>query len=116
MFGSIIHPEREPDEALTALDAEIARIQEEKVSEEEVARAVKQAKALFAYGSESITNQAFWMGYTEMFANYEWFENYLDNLAAVTPDDVQRVAKKYFQKKYRVVGTYLPVNEEKPNE
>ncbi len=112
----VIHPEREPDEALAALDAEIARVQEEKVSVEEVARAVKQAKALFAYGSESITNQAFWMGYTEMFADYEWFENYLDNLAAVTPDDVQRVAKKYFQNKSRVVGTYLPVNEENTNE
>jgi predicted Zn-dependent peptidase len=51
-----------------------------------------------------------------MFADYEWFENYLDNLAAVTPEDVQRVAKKYFQKKARVVGTYLPVNEENINE
>ncbi|MBT3321166.1 MAG: insulinase family protein [Anaerolineae bacterium] len=112
----VIHPEREPDEALAALDTEILRIQEEKVSEKEVARAVKQAKALFAYGSESITNQAFWMGYTEIFANYEWFETYIDNLAAVSPDDVQRVAKKYFQKKSRVVGTYLPVNEENSND
>jgi zinc protease len=112
----VIHPEKTPAEALAALDAEIARVQDEKISEEEVTRAVKQAKALFAYGSESITNQGFWMGYTEMFADYEWFENYLDNLAAVTPEDVQRVAKKYFQKKARVVGTYLPVNEENINE
>ena len=112
----VIHPERTPEEALTALDAEIERIQNEKVSVEEVARAVKQAKALFAYGSESITNQGFWMGYTEIFADYDWFLTYLDKLAAVTPDDVQRVAQKYLRKKARVVGTYLPVNEENSNE
>ena len=112
----VIPPERTPEEALTALDAEILRVQEEKVSEAEVSRAVKQARALFAYGSESITNQAFWMGYTEMFADYDWFLTYLDKLAAVTPEDVQRVAQKYLQKKSRVVGTYLPVNEEMPNE
>ena len=112
----LIHPERTPEEALAALDTEILHVQEEKVSAEEVARAVKQAKALFAYGSESVTNQAFWMGYAEIFADYDWFLTYLDKLAAVTPDDVQRVAKKYFQKKARVVGIYLPVNEEISNE
>ena len=112
----VIHPERTPEEALAALDAELLRVQEEKVSDAEVARAVKQAKALFAYGSESVTNQAFWMGYAEMFADYDWFLAYLDKLAAVTPDDVQRVARKYFQKKARIVGTYLPVNEEVSNE
>jgi len=108
----VIHPQRTPQEALAALDAEIARVQEEKVSAEEVARAVKQARALFAYGSESITNQGFWMGYAEIFADYDWFLTYLDRLAAVTPEDVQRVAQKYLQKKSRVVGTYLPVAQE----
>ena len=112
----VIHPERTPEEALAALDAELLRVQDEKVSVEEVARAVKQAKALFAYGSESVSNQAFWMGYAEMFADYDWFLTYLDKLAAVTPDDVQRVAQKYFQKKARIVGTYLPVKEEASNE
>jgi len=112
----VLHPERTPEEALAALDAEILRVQEEKVSEEEVARAVKQAKALFAYGSESIANQAFWMGYAEIFADYDWFLTYLDKLAAVTPADVQRVAQKYFVKKARIVGTYLPVNEEASDE
>ncbi len=108
----VIHPKRTPQEALAALDAEILRVQEEKVSTEEVTRAVKQARALFAYGSESITNQAFWMGYAEMFADYDWFLNYLDRLAAVTPEDVQRVAQKYFRKKARIVGTYLPLTQE----
>lgn len=104
-----VHPKRQPEEALAALDKEIQRVREEKVSKEEIKRAIKQARALFAYGSENITNQGFWMGYAEMFANYEWFETYLDRLAAVTVKDVQRVANEYFKSKSRVVGTYVPL-------
>ena len=105
-----VHPERKPDEVILALDEEIERVQQEPPSVEAVARAVKQARALFAYGSESITNQGFWMGFSEMFASYEWFNAYLERLAAVTPDDVQRIAQTYLVPRNRVVGTYVPMN------
>jgi zinc protease len=115
-FTITVHPRREPQEALAALDAEIVRVQSERISEAEIARAIKQARALFAYGSESITNQAFWMGYSEMFADYNWFLAYLEKLSAVTPADVERVAREYFRSQSRVVGTYLPTgNEEGTN-
>jgi zinc protease len=65
---------------------------------------------LFAYGSENISNQGFWLGYSEMFATYEWFQTYLEKLAKVTVKDVQRVANEYFQNKTRVVGTYIPLD------
>jgi zinc protease len=105
-----IHPKRKPEEALAVLDKEIKRVQGTKVSKEEIARAIKQAKAIFAYGSENITNQAFWMGYAEMFANYDWFQTYLARLAKVTAKDIQRVANEYFKPQSRVVGTYIPLN------
>ncbi|HXF86506.1 MAG TPA: pitrilysin family protein [Anaerolineales bacterium] len=105
-----IHPKRTPEEALAALDREIERVKQEKVSKEEIQRAVKQARALFAYGSENITNQAFWLGYSEMFASYDWFLTYLDKLAAVTAKDIQRVANEYFKPQHRVVGTYIPLD------
>ena len=103
-----IHPKRKPEEALAALDKEIQRVHEEKVSKEEIARAIKQARAIFAYGSENISNQGFWLGYAEMFARYEWFQTYLEKLAKVTVKDVQRVANEFFQNKSRVVGIYVP--------
>jgi zinc protease len=103
-----IHPKRKPDEALAALDVELQRVQDELVSKEEVARAIKQARANFAYGMENITNQAFWLGYSEMFSDYDWFLAYLDKLAAVKPKDVQRVARAYLRPQNRVIGTYLP--------
>jgi zinc protease len=105
-----IHPKRKPEEALAALDREIQRVRQEKVTREEIRRAIKQARAIFAYGSENITNQAFWLGYAEMFADYNWFETYLDRLAAVTVKDVQRVANEYFRPQSRVVGTYVPLD------
>jgi zinc protease len=78
------------------------------VSDAELAKAVKQARALFAYDTESVTRQACWIGYTEIFSNYAWFNNYLDRLAAVTPEDVQRVAQKYLVKTNRTVGVFTP--------
>ena len=110
-FTLTVHPERTPAEVLTALDAEIERIQTGRVSRQEIARAVKQARAIFAYGSENITNQAFWLGFAEMFADYGWFLNYMDNLERVTPRDVQRVAREYLRPQSRIVGTFLPTGE-----
>ena len=83
------------EEALLAYDKEILKIQQENPSEDEIQRAIKQARAIFAYGTENITHQAAWLGFTEMFANYQWFVEYLDNLAKVTPDDVMRIAQKW---------------------
>ena len=47
-----------------------------------------------------------------MFDSYTWFKTYLDRLAAVTPEDVQRVAQQYLRRKQRVVGVYRPHDEE----
>ena len=107
-----MHPSRKAEEAIQAMDEQIARIKAEPPPLPEVERAVKQARALFAYGSESVTNQAFWLGFAEMFDSYTWFKTYLDRLAAVTPEDVQRVAQQYLRRKQRVVGVYRPHDEE----
>jgi zinc protease len=102
------HPNRKPEEAIAVLDEEIQKLQDVLISKGEITRAVKQARAVFAYGSENITHQAFWMGHVEMFSSYDWFRTYLDNLAKVTPKDVQRVAREYLQPKSRVIGIYIP--------
>ena len=103
-----VHPKRKPEEVLKALDDEMKRIQDELVTIEEIRRAIKQARALFAYHSENITSQASWLGHAEMFSSYDWFITYLDKLSKVTPADVQKAAQKFLRKQNRVVGTYLP--------
>jgi zinc protease len=91
-----------------ALDAELERVLTEPISSAELQTAIKQAKAQFAYSSESVTNQGFWLGYSAIVADTEWFHSFLDHLAAVTVEDVLRVANLYLPRRNRVVGHYVP--------
>lgn len=96
------------DKVEEALNAEIERILQEPISEQALNTAIKQSKAQFAYSSESVTNQGFWLGYSSIFADTDWFESYLDNLSAVTVDDVSRAASTYLTRRNRTVGHYIP--------
>jgi zinc protease len=108
---AIVRPDRSPDEALRTLDQEVDRLLQNPVSPDEVRKAIKQAKAIFAYDSESITHQGMWLGYAEMFADYAWFEAFLSKIDRVTPKDVLRVAHKYLRLSNRVAGIYRPSAE-----
>jgi zinc protease len=91
-----------------ALDAEIERITEEPITEEELNTAVKQSKAQFAYSSESVTNQGYWLGYSATVASTDWFESFVECLSNVTVEDVHRVASTYLPRRNRTVGHYVP--------
>jgi zinc protease len=106
-----VRPDRSPDAALERLDEEVDRLLQSAVTKEEVLKAIKQAKAIFAYDSESITRQGMWLGYSEMFADYSWFETFLGRIGRVTPEEVLRVAHKYLRPSTRVVGIFRPVKE-----
>ena len=103
-----VHPKVKVSKVIEAYDDEITKLKDGMVNEDEITRAVKQARALFAYGSENITNQGFWLGFAEMFATYEWFLKYVERLEAVKPIDLQKIARKYLCKDHRVVGVYVP--------
>lgn len=100
-----------PAEVEERLREELEKARREAITEEELSKAIKQAKAQFAYSSESVTGQAFWLGWSEVFADYTWFENYLDRLGAVTPEDVRRVAEEYLRRSNSTVGWYVPNGE-----
>jgi len=103
-----VRPEHSAETVLEQLDQELKTLRNDWISAAEVERAAKQARALFVYGSENITNQAFWLGYSEMFDHYAWFTSYTDRLARVTPQAVKQVLEKYFNPEQRVVGIYHP--------
>jgi zinc protease len=104
---------RTPAEVQAALDAELERLVQEKISQVELDKAKKQAKALFAYGTESVTGQAFWLAFAENFSSYKWYEYYLDHLNAVTLEDVQDAAQRYLRPSQRTVGWLIPTNGHK---
>jgi zinc protease len=105
---AVLRSDSQPEAALAALDAEVLRLQDTPPSTAELSRAVKQARALFAYSSESITHQAAWIGLAEMLDSPHWFDDYLNQITAVTPQDVQQVAQRYLLTNNRVLGIYLP--------
>jgi zinc protease len=109
-FTAIVHPESSVEKVLNAIETEIKHLIETPPDQEEIKRAVKQARALFAYGSESVTNQAFWLGFSEMIATHHWYESYLAQLEAVSSQDVQSAAQAYLRPQNRTLGVYLPSN------
>jgi zinc protease len=108
ILSMVVHPDRSSEAVIDALDQEISRLQQTPPTIAEVERAVKQARALFAYNSESITNQAAWLGFAEMFAGQDWLDGYLDHLALVTPERIQQAVQTYLIPENRVVGVYQP--------
>ncbi len=93
-----------------ALDEQIDRICNDNITDAELVKAKKQARALFAYATESVTGQAFWLAFAENFDSYTWFEDYVDHLETVTIADVRDVAQKYLRPQNRTVGWFVPIN------
>lgn len=104
--AAYITPGRPVSDVIGAIHAEIENIARYGITPEELAKARKQAKAMFAYSCENITNQAYWLGYSSMFADPEWYTNYLRNLEKVTEEDVSRIAAKYFSPEHCITGIY----------
>jgi len=107
-ISATVRAGRAPGEVQAALDAEMDRVLAAPITGAELATAIKQASAQFAYSSESVTNQGFWLGYATIVAETGWFDAFLDHLAAVTVDDVHRVASATLPRRNRTVGHYLP--------
>jgi zinc protease len=107
-FYATVREGRSLEEVEQTMWAEVQRIRDEPVSEEELIKAQKQAKAQFAYALESITNQAHWLGLVDMVDSYTRFDSFLDDLATVTAADVQRVAQTYLVERNRSVGWFVP--------
>ncbi|OFX85919.1 MAG: peptidase M16 [Bacteroidetes bacterium GWF2_33_16] len=95
-----------------AMDAEIEKVQNELISDEEFQKLKNQYEADHVNGNASLENRA-----TNMAMNYTFYKNtdlintQIDKYLAVTKEDLMRVAKEYFRKDNRVVLYYLPKNQ-----
>ncbi len=107
-FHITLAPGKKVEKVLAAFDAEITKILEESVTQIEIEKAIKQAQALFAYDYETITRQAFWLGFSEIFSDHTWVETYLDRIHTIRPEHLLEAARKHLIPENRVVGVYLP--------
>lgn len=96
-------------EVEAALEAELERLVNEPITQAELDKALKRARAQFIMAGESISGQARLIGASEVIAGgYEWYAGVLDRLNQVTLDDIERVRRTYLQKRQRTVGWYEP--------
>lgn len=86
-----------PEALQAALRAEIQHIRDEGISAAELARVKTQAVAAQVYKRDSLMGQAMEIGYLES-AGLSWRDEakLLDGLRAVTAEEVQAVARRYF--------------------
>src|SRR5664279_1616461 len=108
MISMVVRDGKSREEVEAALDKEIDRLCNGDVTEAELNRVKKQARALFAYSTERVTMQAFWLAFTENVETYQWFDNYVANLEAVTLEEVKTAAAHYLRPQNRTVGTFIP--------
>jgi predicted Zn-dependent peptidase len=100
------HTNEENEEAMLA---EIERLKTEWVSEEELSRVKRRARADLIGGLDSNA------GLADQIASYQvltgdWRNLFraIDGIDAVTREDIQRVAQEYFHERNRTVGYLIP--------
>ncbi len=108
----VVRDGQDPATCEATYDEQIARVVDEGVSQAELDRARKQARAAYAYSMERVTSQAFSLARAENFDSYKWVERYPERLEAVTLGDIHDVARRYLRASNRVVGTFNPAEPE----
>jgi zinc protease len=107
-------PGQAPEAVEQALLAEIERLKQEVVPEEELARARNQTEASFVWQQDSVFSRASVLGRFEMLGSWRRLDDYLPKLRAVTAADLQRVARTYFALDRKNVSILLPAEPAAP--
>ncbi|MCP9463970.1 MAG: insulinase family protein [Nitrospira sp.] len=106
---ALVKPGTKPDAAEEALHREIARLQQELPTDLELQRAKNQLEAAHIFEQDSNFRRAMLLGEAETVgAGWRWGQHFLDRIRAVTPQDIQRVAKRYLTVDNRTVGLLIP--------
>uniref|UniRef100_A0A7C2WRR5 Insulinase family protein n=2 Tax=Thermorudis TaxID=1649508 RepID=A0A7C2WRR5_9BACT len=87
--SATLTPTADPGQVEAIVERELARVREEPVPADELARAIRQLRAQFAAWEEAV-------------------DALLDELESVTPDELLRVANTYFVPERRTVGWLEP--------
>ncbi|HHC73555.1 MAG TPA: insulinase family protein [Thiothrix sp.] len=89
--------------------AQIERLKNELVSPQELARIKAQTIAEEVYEQDSVSHQATLIGFLESVGlGYQVMDDYINNIQAVTAEQIQAVAKKYLLEDHLTVAELIP--------
>lgn len=108
LAGATVRHGVDPARVEAALLAELDRLRAEPPTEQEMAKALTQLHASFAYAWDSVTGIGGMVGAAEATEGYPRLETFLGRLDAVTAADVQRVAAAYFTESSRTLARFIP--------
>jgi zinc protease len=111
-------PGRTNTELEQALRAEVTRLREELISQEELARVVAQVAATDVYQQDSLFYQGMRLGTLETVGlGWNRLDDYVQRIQAVTPEQVRAVARKYLTDDRLTVATLepLPLDSRRPS-
>jgi zinc protease len=107
----------DPQACEKAIYEELQRLKNESITDEELGKAKNIRLVEFYHQMETISGRANTIGtYEVFFGDHSKLSEVARNYAAVTKEDVQRVAKTYFGANNRTVGTLIPDDAEKPKQ
>jgi zinc protease len=93
--------------------ADVEKLRQGEITQAELDKARKQARALLAYSGATVTSQAYMLAYyAHVTGDPLWLEKLEDRLMTVTVDDLHAVAQKYLSPTQRVVGWFVPTGED----
>jgi predicted Zn-dependent peptidase len=111
LFYAMTAPQSSVDSVAKALQEEIERLKTEPVSEKELERVKHQLRADLLRALDSNLGMArLLVEYEVKTGNWQNLFQQLEAIAAVTPADIQRVARQTFTPENRTIGRILPVD------
>ncbi|NER29821.1 MAG: insulinase family protein, partial [Symploca sp. SIO1C4] len=113
LLYALTAPGHTVEEVATVLDNELERLKQEPVSEQELERVKTQARAELLRSLDSNMGMARYLtSYEVRTGSWRNLFKELDKIAAVTPADIQRVAKATFRPQNLTIGRLLPKEED----
>lgn len=98
MIISALVPRGREQEAQVMILDEIRRLDEEPVSAEELQLAKRLLYADYAFTNESYDDQVGSLGFYESIDNYRFAVDYINQVMAITPEQIQAVVRKYLRR------------------
>jgi zinc protease len=97
-----------PPAIVEGIFREIGRLRRTPVATEEMHKSVSRLEAGYVLEHETVETAAMTLGFFETMGDHRYAEEYIDLLAAVTPDDVMRAANTYLDADAAAMLAYVP--------